>query len=123
MIKTNTLLSTIVVGASMLVLSGCMSSSPRLCSSNDTANGYFCHKGYNFGKDKSRQFKSGVRDGCRTARGYFTKDYTVSSWSKDYIDGWNAGRTRCRHEIPTAAQPGMRTEYQQGIDEKQYYGN
>jgi len=100
-----------------------MSSSPRLCSSNDTANGYFCHKGYNFGKGKSIQFKSGVRDGCRTARGYFSKDYTVSSWSQDYIDGWDAGRTICRHEIPIAAQPGMRTEYQQDIDEKQYYGN
>ncbi len=123
MTKTYITISSIIVLLTLVLFSACSNTSPRYCSSSDFTGGYFCHQGYNFGKDKSSAFKSGVRDGCRTGNGYFVKKYALSRRSIDYVNGWDAGRTRCRHIVPTAAKSGMRTQYQQAIDQRRYYGN
>lgn len=40
-----------------------------------------------------------------------------------YIKGWELGRATCKLVIPDEAAEGtMRTQYQQSIDEKAYYG-
>jgi hypothetical protein len=80
--------------------------------------GYFCYKEYNFGRNVSAEFKKGVRDGCRTGEGHFRRDYALSSVSADYRAGWDAGRAQCKLIVPEEAKPGMRTQYQQSLDEQ-----
>jgi len=88
------------------------------------SRGYFCHQGYNFGKKLGVAYRQGVKDGCRTANGYFTKNYGLSGSNEAYIKGWDKGRATCKLMIPDEAQSGtMRTAYQQSIDEQKYYGN
>jgi len=50
--------------------------------------------------------------------GHFRKDYTASASSEDYKKGWDDGRAYCQLIVPEEAKPGMRTQYQQSIDEK-----
>lgn len=107
----------------ILTFSGCVSSTPK-CVGNIGTSGYFCYQGYNFGKEKTPNYKKGVRDGCRTANGTFTKNYNLSSTYPDYIKGWNKGRATCKLIVPESADPyTMRTEYQQSIDKKKQNGN
>lgn len=58
--------------------------------------GYY-HSGIFFGSHFSKAYKKGIKDGCRTAKGTYTK----SSWSfqnkKAYADGWFLGRNKCKH--------------------------
>lgn len=97
--------------------SGCISNI-QTCTNKHTKAGFFCHQGYNFGPNRTEAYKSGVRDGCRTANGTFTKNYSFSSTSKEYVAGWRSGRATCKLILPENAQEGtMRTEYQQSIDE------
>ncbi len=108
----------------LLLLGGCAGSSVSRCSSSAEGRGYFCFQGYNFGKNLTHTYKQGVRDGCRTANGYFNKNYLLSGRSKDYLKGWNTGRATCKLIVPKEAEPGtMRTQYQQSIDAQKYYGN
>jgi len=102
---------------SIVMLGGC--ASKTVCDKYSKRGGYYCHQGYNFGKSRSHIYKKGVNNGCRTANGYFVKDYSLSRVSQAYIDGWDAGRTKCRHQIPESAKfDGMRTQYQQAIDQR-----
>jgi hypothetical protein len=80
--------------------------------------GYFCYKEHNFGQHRSATFKQGVRDGCSTAEGRFRRDYSISSTSGEYREGWDLGRAYCKFIVPEEAKPGMRTQYQQDIDQK-----
>ena len=100
-------------------MSGCASRSD--CTKDASSYGYFCHKNHNYGKNRNAMYRSGVIAGCRTAEGYYSKDYSKSSWSNDYNMGWADGRATCRHTVPKDAEVyGMRTEYQQSIDQKRY---
>ncbi len=109
--------------AALLLFSGCVSITPK-CSNATSAQGYFCYQGYNFGKDTTSLYREGVKDGCRTANGTFTKNYSLSGSSDEYVKGWEKGRAACKLIIPDEAKPGtMRTEYQQSIDEKEFYGS
>jgi len=107
------------------ILSGCVPREPRYiknsCSDRMLQQGYYCYQGHNFGKSRSEIYRSGIKDGCHTANGKYTKNYTSSKSSKVYRAGWDAGRAKCKLIIPEEAEPGMRTEYQQSIDEKKYY--
>ncbi len=98
-------------------LSGCVPSRGRCFPYMEKA-GYFCYKEHNFGRNVSPAYKQGVKDGCRTGEGYFRRDYSLSARSEDYRKGWDAGRAECKLIIPEEAKPGMRTQYQQAIDEK-----
>jgi len=80
--------------------------------------GYFCFHGHNFGQHVTASYKKGVFDGCRTGEGHFQKDYKASASSEMYRKGWDDGRAYCKLIIPEEAKPGMRTQYQQAIDEK-----
>jgi len=40
-------------------------------------------------------FKQGSQDGCRTARGTYTKSSDSFNSDKDYHDGWFYGRRKC----------------------------
>ncbi len=107
----------LAAGATMLMLSGCTPSGSR-CFPYMQKAGYFCYKGYNFGRNVSRIYKKGVVDGCRTGEGYFQRNYSLSAISAEYRRGWDAGRARCPLILPEEARAGMRTQYQQAIDEQ-----
>ena len=76
------------------------------CSNNSEVSpgncpeGFFCYKNINFGKSRGSHFEQGIKDGCRTGEGTFTKDYSLSSTSKDYFDGWILGRSKCKQILP-----------------------
>jgi len=114
MVKYRTFL---LVGVSLFVLTGCIPSGGRCFPYMEKA-GYFCFRGHNFGRYVTEIYKKGVFDGCRTGEGHFRKDYTASASSEDYKKGWDDGRAYCKLIIPDEAKPGMRTQYQQSIDEK-----
>ncbi|NPA27474.1 MAG: hypothetical protein GXN91_00285 [Epsilonproteobacteria bacterium] len=77
------------------------------CSSNKSLSldscgkdGIFCYKNINFGKSRGRLYEKGIIDGCTTGEGRFTKDYSLSSTSQDYFDGWMLGRSKCKQILP-----------------------
>jgi len=114
--------STIAIAA-VFGISGCGGISPNICSAKSAQAGYYCYQGHNFGKDRSAQYKEGVRDGCHTANGRFHKNYSLSKSSIDYAQGWDAGRATCKLIVPEDARPHiMRTQYQQDIDKRNYHG-
>ena len=76
-------------------LAGCVSS-PARCTASAGRSGYFCYEGINFGKINDPLYKEGVRDGCRTGKGYFRKNYRLSGNSESYRRGWDKGRAACR---------------------------
>ncbi|MCF6205539.1 MAG: hypothetical protein L3J47_01405 [Sulfurovum sp.] len=74
-----------------LIITGCS-------TKNDTPheNGYTYHAIY-FGQGLSSDFKQGIRDGCETARGIYTKSHKRFNNNIDYYNGWFLGRNKCRH--------------------------
>jgi hypothetical protein len=76
-------------------LAGC-ASSPAPCSPAAARQGIFCYSGINFGRIDDPLLKQGIRDGCRTGKGTFTKDYKLSGSSERYRQGWIKGRALCR---------------------------
>jgi len=83
---------------SIVILAGCSNNSnatPSTCQ-----DGMYCYKSINFGKSEGADFEQGVRDGCTTAEGDFRKDYSKSSSSKTYVDGWMLGRSKCKQVLP-----------------------
>ena len=90
----------VVVLFSLLVLlgtgiTGCASSATR-CTPGAVRSGYFCYEGINFGKAEDPAYREGIRDGCRTGKGYFRKNYRLSGSSENYRKGWDKGRATCR---------------------------
>jgi hypothetical protein len=69
---------------------------PAPCGSSAASRGSFCYAGIDFGKVEDPLVRQGIRDGCRTGQGTFTKDYRLSGTSQAYRDGWVRGRTLCR---------------------------
>jgi len=59
-------------------------------------DGYIYRNIY-FGRNLSPAFKQGVRDGCETARGIYSKAHTLFNHDNDYYNGWFLGRKKCRH--------------------------
>ncbi len=68
---------------------------PNVCT-----KGSYCYKNINFGKSRGPSYEKGIRDGCRTGEGFFTKDYYKSSTDKNYYDGWILGRSKCKQILP-----------------------
>ena len=79
------------------LLDGCARRSGGL--SRTCQPGMYCFKNINFGPSKGRAFEQGVRDGCRTREGTFTKDYSRSR-NKLYQEGWQLGMSRCKQQLP-----------------------
>ena len=82
--KILTLGSLVVTG---LLLSACTSPMPE--------NGYM-YEGINFGADRDESFKKGVRDACKTANGFYTKDHALFNGNENYRIGWEDGRIKCK---------------------------
>jgi len=57
--------------------------------------GGFYYSGIYFGKNFSQALKDGVKDGCKTSKGYYTKNHTLFNSDTDYNTGWFLGRSRC----------------------------
>jgi len=72
------------------LLSGCTSST--MISSDD-----FVYKGINFGAKRDANFKQGVRDGCRTEAGDYTKNHDKFKFNESYKVGWEDGRIQCKN--------------------------
>jgi len=73
-------------------LSAC-SSSIAVPSTNS-----YVYNGIDFGTDRNENFKQGVKDACRTANGYYTKDHILFNADISYKDGWEDGRLKCKEK-------------------------
>jgi hypothetical protein len=47
--------------------------------------------------NKSIIFKKGFKDGCKTGKGYYTKDRNLFKNNFKYNDGWFSGVSHCRN--------------------------
>ena len=56
----------------------------------------FIYKGHNFGENRDANYKQGVKDGCRTADGRYTKNHALFGGESDYRTGWEHGRLHCK---------------------------
>jgi hypothetical protein len=122
-VTTYTISTKLILGTLVAVLFSACTTPTSRCSESASTQGYFCYQGYNFGKRLSGEYKLGVKHGCTTAQGHFVKQYTLSGTSESYKNGWEKGRATCKLIPPEEASSGtMRTQYQQSIDEKKYYG-
>ncbi len=72
-----------------LLLTACTSSGVSL------ENAYI-YNDINFGSDRDTSFKHGVRDGCRTSDGDYTKDHNLFNNNASYKVGWEDGRLQCK---------------------------
>jgi hypothetical protein len=85
---TKILLATMLT-ATGLLLTACTSSGISL------ENAYI-YNGINFGADRDASFKHGVKDGCKTSDGDYTKDHNLFNNSESYKVGWEDGRLQCK---------------------------
>ena len=90
--KLTKILITTAVLATGLFLSACTSSSLPPLSGGSA----YIHKGVNFGSGRDASFKHGVRDGCRTSDGDYTKNHTLFNNNESYKVGWEDGRLQCK---------------------------
>ena len=58
----------------------------------------YTYNDIDFGSDRDSDFKHGVRDGCKTAKGDYVKDYSLFKDSKSYKIGWENGRIKCEDQ-------------------------
>jgi hypothetical protein len=90
----------VAISAISFFIGGCAESSGSLSLDSCGKNGNFCHKNINFGPSRGVDYEMGIKDGCATGEGTFTKNYYMSSKSKDYFDGWILGRSKCKQILP-----------------------
>lgn len=60
------------------------------------SKGGFTHSGIYFGAHFTDIYKKGVKDGCKTSKGKYTKSHWSFQNKQDYVDGWFLGRNRCK---------------------------
>ena len=77
--------SVLIMGTALVMLQSCGSS--KVSSSQ----GGFYHSGIYF------DYQQGIVDGCKTAKGYYSKSHTLFRHNGDYNHGWFLGRNRCKH--------------------------
>ena len=59
-------------------------------------DGFYYHHIY-FGRSLTTMRKEGIKDGCETARGFYTKSHWNFNNRPEYYKGWFLGRKKCRH--------------------------
>ncbi len=57
--------------------------------------GYYYSNIY-FGKNFTPTYKKGIKEGCITAKGTYTKSHYLFNNDNDYNKGWFLGRNRCK---------------------------
>ena len=100
---TKLLIATISI-ASMLSFTSCSDYERGLVAGSvatavitDSARAdHYYYNGYDYGYNRNSTYRLGVRHGCRTANGVYTKNrYKFNNYSS-YRDGWYSGRNNCR---------------------------
>jgi hypothetical protein len=56
----------------------------------------YVYNGVDFGINRDENFKQGVRDACRTAKGDYTKNHALFNNNLSYKDGWESGLLKCK---------------------------
>ena len=56
----------------------------------------FMYNGHNFGENRNADFQKGVRDGCKTSTGAYTKNHALFNNNNSYHTGWEDGRINCK---------------------------
>ncbi len=64
--------------------------------SYDLTKDSFVYQGINFGSNRNKNFKLGVKDACSTADGIYTKDHKKFNSNESYRIGWKLGRLKCK---------------------------
>ncbi len=106
-------INSIILATLSTFISSCSEKAPT----PGCTKGFYCYKNINFGKSRGRSFEKGIRDGCKTGEGEFTKDYSLSSSDKNYFDGWILGRSKCHQILPNE---GTRLEEEKSRKRAEY---
>jgi hypothetical protein len=61
-----------------------------------TSSGDFVYRNHNFGTNRDAEYRTGVKDGCKTSDGDYTKNHTLFDAESDYRVGWEHGRMHCK---------------------------
>ena len=93
MLRTKLTLASIFL-ASSLLFTAC-GEIPNL-DGISTSTGDFVYEGHNFGSNRDAEYIQGVKDGCRTESGNYTKNHTLFDSENDYHVGWEHGRLHCK---------------------------
>jgi hypothetical protein len=88
--KKGTLL--VIAATAAIFLSGCVSSESSIAPSGDD----FIYRGHDFGPDRDAGYRQGVKDGCRTTDGDYTKNHAAYKTEESYHMGWEHGRLHCK---------------------------
>lgn len=88
--KTRSLSTVLTIFGLTILLTSCANR-----SSADPKKSY-TYRGIVFDGSFSADAKAGIRDGCETARGVYTKSHNRFNNSNDYYNGWFLGRNKCR---------------------------
>ena len=94
--KRSKRLTTVMVAAALLGLSGCGGMTlPGFDMGSSAESEHFVYQGVDFGPVENENFKKGVIDGCTTAGGNYAKDHALFKGDMHYKTGWEAGRLKC----------------------------
>ena len=92
MFKTSGL--TIVISAGILAcLSGCSATQAPV-----SKGGYY-NSGIYFGRNLAPAYKKGIKAGCQSAKGNYSKNHYLFKNNNEYNNGWFIGRNRCNDLI------------------------
>jgi len=69
---------------------------PNLDGVSASNSGDFVYRNHNFGSNRDKEYKIGVKDGCRTSDGDYTKNHALFNTENDYHVGWEHGRMHCK---------------------------
>lgn len=81
--------------AGTLFFTGC-GEVPDLDNSVSASSGDFVYRNHNFGSNRDAEYRKGVKDGCKTSDGDYTKNHTLFNAENDYRAGWEHGRLHCK---------------------------
>jgi hypothetical protein len=87
-------LSPLLLISTLLLFSSCKSHNEATIKKN--INAYY-YNGVYFGKNLTKKYKKGIKDGCTTAKGKYKKSHRLFRKNKDYEEGWFLGRNKCKH--------------------------
>jgi len=93
--------SLVITGtAAIILLSGCVSSEFSE-GSMSTQGGDFIYRGHDFGANRNTEYQLGVKDGCKTSDGDYTKNHGLFNENESYHNGWEHGRLHCKSQKAT----------------------
>ena len=79
----------------VILFTGCTSTGTPTKKDFPASPGAFIYEGRNFGTNRNENYKQGVRDGCDTSQGLYTKNHAQFNGNNSYHIGWEHGRIHC----------------------------